>query len=131
METTEPNPRWSPKQKVLLGLLAMLLLIVLWLFVQSLRYAIHTIHHRSELYRAQQLRSAHALAPEDVQTWMTFDYVNRVFGLPKEYLQQNLAIEEKGYPSIQIGRYAKQQHLDKEQLLSSIRNLISKWRQQH
>jgi hypothetical protein len=47
-----------------------------------------------------------------VRPWMTFDYLNRFFNLPPQYLQTQLAITDPQYPRLTIGGYAKRNHLD-------------------
>ncbi|MBU6370455.1 MAG: hypothetical protein KGH93_02185 [Patescibacteria group bacterium] len=49
-----------------------------------------------------------------VASWMTFGYVNMIFKLPPEYLQNDLAISDGGYPNVSIGHYAKTHALDQK-----------------
>ncbi|HUZ92817.1 MAG TPA: hypothetical protein VNG29_02340 [Candidatus Paceibacterota bacterium] len=47
-----------------------------------------------------------------VRPWMTFDYVNRLFILPPDYLRTRLAIADPRYPHITISGYADHNRLD-------------------
>lgn len=45
--------------------------------------------------------------PERIEAWMTFKYVNVVFGLPDDVLRDALKIEDPKYPNVPIGKYSK------------------------
>jgi hypothetical protein len=42
-----------------------------------------------------------------VQSWMTFDYINKVFKLPPDYLKNTLGVSDNRYPNETIGHYAR------------------------
>ena len=42
-----------------------------------------------------------------IRTWMTFDYLNKLFTLPPEYLKARLRYFEPAYPKLTIGEFAK------------------------
>jgi hypothetical protein len=42
-----------------------------------------------------------------IQSWMTFDYVNRLFHLPTDYLKNALPVADTSYPRLSIGGYAR------------------------
>ena len=60
----------------------------------------------------------------DIDTWMTFDYLNTVFKLPPKYLQHALAITDPSYPNIHIGRFAKDSHQTLAAALAQVRAAI-------
>jgi hypothetical protein len=41
-----------------------------------------------------------------IQSWMTFDYINKVFRLPTSYLESFLHISDSHYPNMLISQYA-------------------------
>jgi hypothetical protein len=41
----------------------------------------------------------------DIRPWMTFDYVNHLFGLPPAYLQAALGITDPRYPHLTISEF--------------------------
>lgn len=45
--------------------------------------------------------------PQDIQPWMTFEYVNKNFDLPKEYLRDTLHITHTKYPAVGIRDVAR------------------------
>jgi hypothetical protein len=47
-----------------------------------------------------------------IRPWMTFDYLNKFFALPSQYLQTQLSISDPHYPRITIAAYVKSAHLD-------------------
>ena len=60
-----------------------------------------------------------------VASWMTFDYINRIFGLPADYLKTTLAIPDATYPRISISRYVKNHNLDQAQFLTQIQKAVA------
>lgn len=62
-----------------------------------------------------------------VSSWMTFDYLNKVFNLPFPYLKDSLSLNDKKYPFITIKQYADKNNLDinifTEKIKDSIRKL--------
>ncbi len=61
---------------------------------------------------------------EEIDAWMTFEYLNIIFRLPENYLQENLALTDEKYPRISIGAYARRHDIDRTTLLANIRSLI-------
>ena len=60
-----------------------------------------------------------------IQTWMTFDYLNRAFRLPPDYLRSSLNISDPNYPHILIGRYAKHEGIDSAVYLEKVKSVIN------
>ena len=42
-----------------------------------------------------------------IRSWMTFDYVNKLFSLPSDYLKTQLSISDPTYPKLTIGKFAR------------------------
>src|ERR1035437_6268606 len=93
---------------------AVILLIILLLL--TTKYFIHSIkiyYNEGELHpHYKSVRSSVYNETKDqklaqLASWMTFDYINVVFGIPPDYLKTNLNITDPGYPNIRIDRYAK------------------------
>ncbi len=59
-----------------------------------------------------------------IREWMTFSFINRVFGLPPAYLQTKIAISDKKCPNISINAWAKQTNQDVQKLTEQIKTLI-------
>lgn len=60
-----------------------------------------------------------------ISQWMTFDYVNRIFNLPADYLKNTLAISDTNYPRIPISRYEKDHKLDTTQFLAEVKKTVA------
>jgi hypothetical protein len=60
----------------------------------------------------------------DIQGWMTFDFLNKAFGLPSDYLKKELVITDRKYPNITIDRWAKNNQENPSILLDRIKKLI-------
>jgi hypothetical protein len=66
-----------------------------------------------------------------IQPWMTFDYVNVVYKLPKNYMKDILGVNDTRYPNIRIDAYAEQSSIDTDLLLTTIRTYITNYQNQH
>ena len=59
-----------------------------------------------------------------IRYWMTFDYLNKVFALPTDYLKTSLAITNPHYPRLSIIDLARSQHQDVNNVLSQVQTAI-------
>jgi len=59
-----------------------------------------------------------------IQYWMTFDYLNKIFNLPPNYLQGALNISDKRYPFLTLARYAREDRLNAALVLSEVQAAI-------
>jgi hypothetical protein len=96
----------NTKSKNITAVILIVICISLWFYVVinvsalknnkplSLRYYINNYHRRE-------------VSVADISSWMTFDYINKVFKLPPAYLKQALQINDAKYPVLTIGQYAK------------------------
>ncbi len=62
-----------------------------------------------------------------IQGWMTFDYVNKIFGLPVGYLKANLGISDVHYPREVIFKYAEENGLSVSAMVGRIQNSVSQF----
>jgi len=60
----------------------------------------------------------------NIRGWMTFDFLNKSFNLPPEYLKGKLNITEKKYPDITIDSVARSTQDDPGAMLERIKKLI-------
>jgi hypothetical protein len=102
-------------------LLCALLLGTLYIFVPA--------HHSPYRYLLERHRAE--IAPHRdvsyISKWMTFDYINTLFGVPESYLQDTLAIHDTRYPFLTVEQYANEQHLDKKELTQRIQELVHEY----
>jgi hypothetical protein len=98
---------------IIVSLLIIIILSAFYIFY-SIRYLGTTqtnfrVIHSNRL--AQMINKNHKTLTSNevgmIQGWMTFDYVNVLFKLPKNYLKDSLKINNSAYPKIIINRYAK------------------------
>lgn len=89
---------------------------------------------RSNVLQARELRFSAllkgrgALTANDVniiQPWMTFDYVNKIFALPTDYLKTALTITDSRYPKMTITGYIRTNRLNLNTFLSQLKQTIS------
>ncbi len=108
-----------------LGILLALLLFVLLLQYESLRQD-EAIRARTEWFvNALRDRTGSAAASAaTIQSWMTFDYLDRAFGLPQTYLQERLAITDPRYPKLTIGEFAEDNHAAASSTLNAVRAAV-------
>jgi hypothetical protein len=59
-----------------------------------------------------------------VRPWMTFDYINKLFALPPDYLKARLVISDTRYPQLTISKYASGDHLDLAAFLGKLDDAI-------
>jgi len=82
----------------------------------------------------EKLRTHQSLTLEDIpdiQSWMTFYYLNKVFGLPTDYLASALNINDPQYPNITIQHYARHHRDNSSSLLFDIQTAIYNYLQSH
>lgn len=64
------------------------------------------------------------LQTAEVESWMTFDFLNKAFGLPPEYLKNQLDISDKKYPNLTIDNLAKNTNENSGAMLSKVKKLV-------
>lgn len=109
---------------VLTGIL-IILLILLFVQYESLRRGQAIGAHEFEWSQALEQRAPLSVSDADlVRAWMTFDYLNKIFALPENYLYEQLKIADTHYPHITISGYAKNANLDQTIFLNQVENAI-------
>jgi len=113
-------------KKVRTQLLASAFVVTFFLMV-AFMHGLYT-RHLMKLPNYSLLQHSRSLAPEDVQGWMTFEYLNFVFKLPPDYLRQTLSIENARYPRVTLKRYADRAGIDLSLLIHNTREAIQNYR---
>lgn len=62
-----------------------------------------------------------------ISSWMTFDYINQLFNLPKDYLAKEMNITDTKYPFLTIAKYAKETNTNPGLLILSIEDAVKKY----
>ena len=60
----------------------------------------------------------------EIRGWMTFDFINKAFVLPPDYLKSELGITDKKYPNITVDGWAKNNQESSSALLDKIKKII-------
>ena len=114
-------------QWALLVILTGVLAVSLYIFVGRLETLRLHGYFRAR-FRHQMM--AQKITPDQISGWMTFRYVNMVFGMPPAYLQTALDIKNSHYPNISLDALAKQQNQSSAQILiktvTAVKNFVSK-----
>ena len=118
---------------LVLKIIIVLLLVGLVFLTTSLIKQYRQIQHLDYI---QAARANHSFSPvrgntpitandtAQIQTWMTFDYVNHLFNVPPNYLKTNLNIADTKYPRLTISQYAKKANVDKSILLGQVQQFV-------
>ncbi len=60
-----------------------------------------------------------------LRPWMTFDYVNRIFGLPPDFLKTAFSIEDPSYPKLTLSGYAAERGFDEKEFLAAVQAAVA------
>lgn len=59
-----------------------------------------------------------------IREWMTFDYINKVFNLPSDYLKNQLGITDARYPRITVLQAAAGMHKPLDALVAQLKDAV-------
>ena len=76
-------------------------------------------------HHGQVVRENDIVKPSDIQPWMTFQYIDFIFKLPPNYLQDSLVITDPRYPNVQIARYARMHGLVLQTFLKKVQTTVA------
>lgn len=62
-----------------------------------------------------------------IQNWMTFDYINRSFSLPQDYLKNEFNITDIKYPRITLTKEALNKKENIDIFSAEIKNVVQKY----
>jgi hypothetical protein len=121
----EKLEQWIRYTLLILALVLAVLLVFLYVQYRTLR--------RQQFVDAYQTHQSEILArhaplpPEDagvIRSWMTFDYLNKIFALPPGYLRTGLGIADAHYPRMTVATYAKDADLTAAAALNQVENAV-------
>lgn len=115
------------KQKRTHTLLVIALLIFCLLELHALARDLHEAYlvNSDASVEIGHFRDEKNATPEEIQSWMTFDYINTIFKLPDTYLKTRLNIGDSNYPRMRIGRAAREAHVDRNDYLTVLRAAVA------
>jgi hypothetical protein len=64
---------------------------------------------------------------EKIQGWMTFEYLNRSFNLPTDYLQKDIEVTSSSYPNVTLIKEATLRGQDLAVFLGDVKKSIKKY----
>src|SRR5579871_1453718 len=109
---------------IVLAVVLVILFIFLFLQYRNLRRS--QVIEQREAWISAVLKDHEAKGPltasdiNIVRPWMTFDYVNKLFNIPSNYLATALTISDPYYPQVSIGAYAKNKNIDVNIFLNQV-----------
>ncbi len=59
-----------------------------------------------------------------ISGWMTFEYINMLFDVPQELLQEKLGIQNSKYPLVTLKQYAKKSNKDVDSVVKEVQESI-------
>ncbi len=99
-------------------LICLLILIELgFVFYQTNLFAPFSLNRRHKLKRS-------LTNVNQIQPWMTFDYLNVVFSLPPDFFHNAFKISDPQYPNMQINQLAKSRQIYNQELIEEIKALL-------
>ena len=103
--------------------LACSVLVALWLLVRD----ITTFYRAGRPFRPDFSRvfTPTHLTVDNIEPWMTFEYLSHVFVLPSDVLKNKLAITDPRYPRLSIQRYAADANLSEADALSKVKAVVT------
>jgi hypothetical protein len=93
---------------IALGVILFVLMVFFALSYRTLRH--EQLVSAREFWISSIIRNHGPLTVADtsiIRPWMTFDYVNKIFNLPPDYIKTTLAVTDPRYPQLSLGSYAK------------------------
>jgi hypothetical protein len=127
------TPSGRPKNErdvidwIVAGLGVVLAILLFFLFRQSEVLRRETIA-KDRLARisasVQDQNAAMAESAGTIQSWMTFDYVNRIFALPPDYLKEKMSISDTRYPRLTIGEFSEDDRHGASSTLTDVRTAV-------
>jgi len=109
----------------LIVVLFLLAVLFVWNYISLLRAKVISTR---ELEISAMLHSHGPLTASDVNVvrpWMTFDYVNRLFNVPSDYLKTKLSITDPSYPRLSISGYASYERSASSIILGQVEQALA------
>lgn len=130
MESLIQRARAWLKQHRLVRLVVIFLLVVLSVFeVDAILRGLKDPYLADDLSlqyeQGRLVRERDIASADQIESWMTFQYVNFIFELPPDYLRQRLGVDDERYPKVQIGRYAHRTGMPLEPYLALVKQAVS------
>lgn len=105
---------------LILGGSIMILILALVFFYKPI-YLYRPAHRfwLSHLHRTLTINDTNS-----IRSWMTFDYINKAFKLPVDYLKNTLNISDSRYPNIALEDYAEKEKINKASFTTNVQEAV-------
>ncbi len=110
---------------IFLGIVFAVLLFFLVRGIIHLKRA--EIINAREIHLSNFLKSRGSPTASDVgivASWMTFDYINKLFSVPPAYLETGLNISDSRYPQISLSGYARSRKINVAVFVSEVQSAL-------
>ena len=124
------RPNWLTGENVVIVILIIACAAAFWWLVSSINFSYKSGYFHPQRYPREYLNSTTTVPflVSDIQLWMTFDYLNKVFGLPQNYLKQSMNIQDGRYPNLQLNRYAELNNINAQEFIKSVRSAVQAYK---
>ena len=115
---------------ITLVVLAIILFLLVSSFVGDVRRLRDNgvlVYHNPLHYLYQAGKPATLSDVNFIAGWMTFNYLNKIFNLPMDYLKTTLSVSNKDYPNVTISKTASQQKILTSTYLASVKKAVSNY----
>ena len=116
---TTKKPRSKFYQIILVVLVILLIISLVSFYTQPYWY--RPVHR---FFSAHTHRTLGVGSVNRIQNWMTFDYINKVFSLPKDYFKNTLNISDSHYPSVSLESYAEKEKINVSTFLVEVKDAV-------
>jgi hypothetical protein len=121
--------------RIILIVLGALLVVVLFFLVRQ-----YVVLRREHLVNAREIFISDFVAKHGpltaadtgvIRSWMTFEYVNKAFNLPSDFLKGTLGITDPSYPNLTLSHWAGEKKLNAAQFTASLTAAVGSYLNQN
>jgi hypothetical protein len=129
-----PSEKPNQERRFVYWLIAgfgIVLAVLLFFFVKQYQVLRHeAIISARESWLMNAIKNHPHLTANDagvVRSWMTFDYLNKLFNLSPTYLKIQLSISDPTYPKLTINKFAKDINRSVSETLTVVQNAVRQY----
>jgi hypothetical protein len=121
----------EPYIKYVLILLGVIFIVLLFFLIREIRHLNHSeIINAREVHISNFLKSHGPLSVNNigiVASWMTFDYINKLFAVPPSYFETTLGISNSRYPQISLSGYARSKGISSAFIVGKVESALQNY----
>lgn len=127
--TRRPSERrWL--EYAILALAAVFIVLVIVFIVDYRHLRRSTVVTARESWFAALVHSRGPVTASDiafVRSWMTFDYINKLFKTPSNYMKTTLNIADTRYPRLTVSNWAKESKLSSSAAMGELQDALRQY----